>query len=393
MTHYNNNKNKNKAKCYDDANINAMRCDAMRWLPFLPFFYFLNPLFSLSLFLFLFRSPALISRSLSNQISFTCDAYIRDLLSLLSPLLPFTGGLDLRKKVSYYYYNVGEVGTVNATTLAWAKLRGGADCPNGVCGGASRAGGGFSSGYDPTSDKSGPLLGNSKMKDLFECKNDFSSNVGAFDLVQLSDVFHFSFYGSDNNGNKPERGSALAAAKSSSLKSLIDASIVASLPGLSEPVATASGGYDALTFCALMRAFADWRILRLVPKGFKGYSVGMELGKKDVIQNIAKVETAIKVYHATYGVLPTIRQLMEAEADYHGQKRLPKLRDPSGAIGLLWMFRQLKYQYCIHKNLAEHNMPAKDAVPKVRLDWRFVSCAIIDRAMPTKGDAHTFFFF
>ena len=41
--------------------------------------------------------------------------------------------------------------------------------------------------------------------------------------------------------------------------------------------------------------------------------------------------------------------LSEIFGDYHSNSRLPKLRDPSGAIGLLWTVRQLKYQVCIYR--------------------------------------------
>ena len=42
-----------------------------------------------------------------------------------------------------------------------------------------------------------------------------------------------------------------------------------------------SGNIDALYFCAAMRIFAEWRVLRQVPDGYKGYAVGMNLGQKD----------------------------------------------------------------------------------------------------------------
>ena len=42
------------------------------------------------------------------------------------------------------------------------------------------------------------------------------------------------------------------------------------------------GDIDALQFCAVVRLLVEWRILRQVPEGYKGYSVGMSLGHKDI---------------------------------------------------------------------------------------------------------------
>mgnify|MGYP000492127931 CR=1 FL=1 len=122
---------------------------------------------------------------------------------------------------------------------------------------------------------------------------------------------------------------------------------------------------DTLQFCAAMRLFADWRIARQVPAGYKGYAVGMGLGRKDVVSNIGKIERAIKGYlkvfdgvesgdhHARVGKTPSIRELLEVErlSGYHNNNRLPRLRDNSAAIGVLWMLRQLKYQSRIYHNL------------------------------------------
>jgi len=41
---------------------------------------------------------------------------------------------------------------------------------------------------------------------------------------------------------------------------------------------------------------------------------------------------------------------MEIKVDYH---KLPKLQDPSASIGLLWIWRQLKYQVEIYENFLE----------------------------------------
>lgn len=136
------------------------------------------------------------------------------------------------------------------------------------------------------------------------------------------------------------------------------------------------GDVDALKFCAAMRIFAEWRVLK-VPPGHKGYLVGMNLGHKDVVQNVLKVETAVHKWikerseeesqkrAATFCSegncsdlmlqprSPTLRQLLqyEIEMNVHPTKNLPRLKEKSAAMGLLWTFRQLQYQTAIFKNV------------------------------------------
>lgn len=126
-----------------------------------------------------------------------------------------------------------------------------------------------------------------------------------------------------------------------------------------------SGDIDALQFCAAMRIFAEWRVVRQVPEGYKGYAVGMSLGQKDIIQNVAKIEHAVHslIEHRENELLqegseeqelqsPTLRDLLQFEADtkVHGNK-LPKLKEKSAAMGLLWVRRQLHYQTALFKNV------------------------------------------
>eukprot|EP00957_Ditylum_brightwellii_P168179 12802958-Ditylum_brightwellii.AAC.1 len=109
-----------------------------------------------------------------------------------------------------------------------------------------------------------------------------------------------------------------------------------------------------------MRIFAEWRLVRQVPDGYRGYAVGMELGHKDVVQNVGKIEKAVHDWiqerraAADDGEIrgPTLRELLhyELELQTHGEK-LPKLRDPSAAMGLLWSRRQLQYQTSIFSNV------------------------------------------
>jgi hypothetical protein len=54
-----------------------------------------------------------------------------------------------------------------------------------------------------------------------------------------------------------------------------------------------AGDVDALVFTAVVRIFAEWRSLRLVPDGHQRYAIGMGLAKRDLIQNAQKIETAV----------------------------------------------------------------------------------------------------
>mmetsp|Transcript_29444 Transcript_29444/g.43649 ORF Transcript_29444/g.43649 Transcript_29444/m.43649 type:complete len:748 (+) Transcript_29444:857-3100(+) len=140
----------------------------------------------------------------------------------------------------------------------------------------------------------------------------------------------------------------------------------------------AYGDIDALQFCAAMRMFAEWRILRQIPEGYKGYAVGMGLGHKDVVQNLVKVELAVFAWIEERRELlrlkqegvkdsengesntieddelrsPTLRELLQEEIDLnvHGGK-LPRLKEKSAGMGLLWVRRQLHYQTRIFANI------------------------------------------
>jgi hypothetical protein len=61
---------------------------------------------------------------------------------------------------------------------------------------------------------------------------------------------------------------------------------------------SAVGDMDALAFIALVRIFAEWRSVRLVPDGHQRYAVGMVLAKRDLIQNAQKIENAVHSWMA-----------------------------------------------------------------------------------------------
>jgi len=142
------------------------------------------------------------------------------------------------------------------------------------------------------------------------------------------------------------------------------------------------GDVDALQFCAAMRLFAEWRLLRQVPCGYRAYAKGVKLGRKDICQNVAKIETAVHEWIQStdgekYGILPvkdvaiectanpicasanvmrrspTLRQLLihEINMDTHTSTKLPRLKEDTAAMGLLWVRRQLHYQTALFHNI------------------------------------------
>ena len=135
------------------------------------------------------------------------------------------------------------------------------------------------------------------------------------------------------------------------------------------------GDVDALYFVAATRIFAEWRNMRLVPKGYQRYAVGLSLAYRDVLQNLEKIERGIHDYLRYHQALdtsnsvkpipsPTLRQLLKYELDTKMHKKLPCLGEKSAASGLLWTKRQLHYQVATLNNTLEvpHCYPtAKEA--------------------------------
>lgn len=118
------------------------------------------------------------------------------------------------------------------------------------------------------------------------------------------------------------------------------------------------GEIDALYFTAIVRIFAEWRSLRLVPEGYNRYSVGLNLAYRDILQNLAKIEDGVHAYLKYFGVAsdddtplcPTLRDLLEFETESKTHQKLPYVKERSAASGLLWTKRQLHYQTSLFAN-------------------------------------------
>jgi len=148
------------------------------------------------------------------------------------------------------------------------------------------------------------------------------------------------------------------------------------------PTERQHGDVDALKFCAAMRIFAEWRVLRQIPEGYKGYAVGMKLGHKDVVQNVAKIEHAVHVWidHMFFEEVnfggdiksPTLREILQYEIDMNVHPRRPILKDRTGSMGLLWVRRQLQYQTVIFDNVLQIPKTFSSAIEVVTAAYQTV---------------------
>jgi len=309
------------------------------------------------------------------------SAAISSVTTALSPILPFTGGLDLRRQDYWTDGWLGSVASVaqhvrnafnqnpsarpsDPTTLL--DTRGGAKVA------VSKANSRKYSRGKATLGNSEPFV---SLKDIAKLTLKDVSLALRFAVENTRSDFSLSkFLSSSNNHNNniiKQVLNKMADAVSTSRGKGIQAPIT----GRSEHI---SGDVDALHFCAAMRVFAEWRMLRQVPDGYKGYAVGMSLGQKDIVQNVAKIEKAIHEWidhQATtstpddavpYGwTSPTLRDLLQYEADSGVHEKLPRLKEKSAAMGLLWVRRQLHYQTALFANVIQvpdHFATAKDAI-------------------------------
>jgi hypothetical protein len=190
--------------------------------------------------------------------------------------------------------------------------------------------------------------------------------VARLSLLDMKDLFYYAKH--VNNGS--------AFAREKFLKNLrLSARLAAH--ALDEATASSRGSaalptsqtdIDALYYAAVLRLFAEWRTVRLVPTGSnQRYSFGMGLARRDLVQNISKIEdaahqwllfnegfmhqsnsTAEKAYR--HAESPTLRQLLDHEIRERLHRNLPRLADQSAASGLLWSKRQLCYQTTVFEN-------------------------------------------
>ena len=310
------------------------------------------------------------------------SAMIGSVTDVLSPILPFAGGVDLRRDENWgewlptwiqtYLVNIGYSSSISSGESVNSIPRGG-------------------STLDPQSNHNHMKTKGTNGQLVFSTSAPFVSvnDISQMSLGDVALIFKYAVQSSHANFDRAafishgEQGNPV----SDLVKKVIDTIDMMSslgrgenvLPSLThasdqdkelsdEESSIPSGETDALKFCAAMRILTEWRILRQVPDGYKGYAVGMSLGHKDVVQNLGKIEAVIRDWITAQNNLsndgdivrsPTLRQLLqhEIDKDIHPTSKLPRLKEKSAGMGLLWVRRQLHYQTEIFANVL--NVPSK----------------------------------
>jgi hypothetical protein len=332
------------------------------------------------------------------------SAAISSVTTTLSPILPFTGGIDLRRED---YWTNGLFGSISSVVekvldafeesptnfFSSSDL----DEDDSMIGDvlAMPRGGAAVAARTRSSHKS-----KTKNKSHSTTKQHESILSGSDCFVPLKDIaestlkdvamsFRYTLESTRSDFNSGKFLSGLLPRVNKMMERMSTATTLARGNGVLPPItaeqhgrssaAVPTGDIDAINFCATMRIFAEWRVLRQVPPGYKGYAVGIGLGQKDIVQNIAKIEHAIHDYinlrskngddentssfpsngtnsrsqHVVTS--PTLRDLLQYEVDTDVQDvtKLPRLKEKSAAMGLLWVRRQLVYQTAIFNNVLD----------------------------------------
>jgi len=319
------------------------------------------------------------------------SAAISSITTTLSPILPFTGGIDLRRED---YWSDGFFGSIHnvvekvrvafeeSPTTLFSRgvldeneyVSPTRDVLNLPRGGAAVA----------TRDRAGKKPKNKKKTRTSKHEYVLSSADCFVPLKEIADStlkdvatsFRYTLESTTRDFNRGKFMSGLLPRVKKLMEQMTTATTKARGNGVASPITaernghSSTGDIDAINFCAAMRIFAEWRPLRQVPPGYKGYAVGIGLGQKDIVQNIAKIEDAIHNYidlqyeaddennsirNNRIVTSPTLRDLLQYEVDtnVHDNTKLPRLKEKSSAMGLLWVRRQLVYQTAIFNNVLD----------------------------------------
>ncbi len=321
------------------------------------------------------------------------SAAISSVTNALSPILPFAGGLDLRREdywTNGWFGSVASVmqqvrdafdGSPTFSTSASSTFDGKNLVQETPRGGGAVAG------------KASHYPNKGKSKKPSQADFVFSSSEPFLPLREIADLtlgdiassFRYAVHGTRRGAKRFTSSLAPRARKvvdrmTEAVATALGKGAAVAATGESDDGLTQTpvpGDIDALSFCAAMRVFAEWRVLRQVPPGYKGYAVGISLGQKDIVQNLAKIEQAVHSFMehrnhqqedrigsyeegndgaaTTTPASPTLRDLLqyEIDIDLHDNTRLPRLKEKSAAMGLLWVRRQLQYQTALFSNVPD----------------------------------------
>ena len=209
-------------------------------------------------------------------------AAISSVTTALSPILPFTGGLDLRRED---YWTNGWFGSVSSVLHQVRDAFGvGASVDRPSITEMPRGGSTVTAQEKSRKPKS------AAPKHAFSLSETAPfvplSEIADMTLTDLSTAFRYALESTREDFNSAKffqgmvpRMKKVVGAMSDAVSKSRGKGILPALTGGIEPIE--KGNIDALNFCAAMRIFAEWRVLRQVPDGYKGYAVGMNLGQKD----------------------------------------------------------------------------------------------------------------
>jgi hypothetical protein len=297
------------------------------------------------------------------------SAAISSVTEALSPILPFTGGLDLRRED---YWTNGLFGSVSSvieqvsdafsSTVPAPSSNSFLSTPRGGAKVARRT------------TKSKSKRSQSRHVSAVSTSEPFVplKDISELALKEVSLAFRYALESTTTDFNGAKFMSGAVPRIKNVFEKMSSAAATSRGKGVQVPttgVSMLAGDVDALHFCAAMRIFAEWRVLRQIPEGYKGYAVGMSLGQKDVVQNVAKIEQAVHSWIDHRAELesnldsesqgeaerysPTLRDLLEFELDMDVHDKRPHLKEKTAAMGLLWVRRQLSYQTALFANVIQ----------------------------------------
>jgi len=336
--------------------------------------------------------PSRITKSKTRPSMGLGSAAISSVTTTLSPILPFTGGIDLRREdywengVFASIYSIVQKVRVALEESSTNSFSGSIlvlndDSFEGVLstprGGAAVAAKTRSGQKHKTKKK----LHSAKHETILSTSDCFVplQDIADSTLKDVTMSFRFTLESTRRDFNPGKFLSGMLPRVKKMMERMAKATTLARGNGMRPPITAEgkdvrTGDIDAINFCAAMRIFAEWRVLRQVPPGYKGYAVGIGLGQKDIVQNIAKIEHAIHEYmnlrsnesddesasfisngtnsqHVMSS--PTLRDLLQYEVDTDVHEKLPRLKEKSAGMGLLWVRRQLVYQTAIFNNVLD----------------------------------------
>lgn len=327
------------------------------------------------------------------------SAAISSVTEALSPILPFTGGLDLRKQ-DYWKTSGNFFETLQSVATQVQEAFSSRSSADATITAIPRGGGNVPGKL--TSTLTGSKRKPTQHVSAISASEPFVSlsTISELTLSEVAETFRYALECNKETFNEgrfqqsvsPRVRKVVTAISDAMAKSRgkdVKLSLLSSSSSSSSSSSYEPGQVDALAFSAAMRIFAEWRLLRQVPEGYKGFAVGMSLGHKDVVQNLAKIEQgahdwlnrqrdflALQAQWEANGAeencpidgtlprelrSPTLKDVLnyEIEMDINPSSRLPRLKDKSASMGVLWVRRQLHYQTLLFDNVLK--IPSKFA--------------------------------